>query len=75
MDKELVAHGWSNAAAGLFGGLQNYMAYSNSVIYSKSGGKGIGSSLAIVVATVALFIVGSICPRPTRVCISGIAVS
>jgi SulP family sulfate permease len=58
MDRELVAHGWSNAAAGLFGGLQNYMAYSNSVIYSKSGGKGIGSSLSIVAATIILFIVG-----------------
>lgn len=54
----LVAHGWSNAAAGLFGGLQNYMAYSNSVIFSKSGGKGIGSSLSIVAATIVLFIIG-----------------
>jgi len=58
MDRELVAHGWSNAACGLFGGLQNYMAYSNSVIFSKSGGKGTGSSLSIVAATIILFIVG-----------------
>ena len=58
MNVELVAHGWSNFAAGLFGGLQNYMAYSNSVIYSKSGGKGIGSSLSIVAATIVLFIIG-----------------
>jgi len=71
MDKELVAHGWSNAAAGLFGGLQNYMAYSNSVIYSKSGGRGIGSSLAIVVATVALFIVGPTITSYVPRCMAG----
>lgn len=71
MDKELVAHGWSNGAAGLFGGLQNYMAYSNSVIYSKSGGEGIGSSLAIVVATVALFIVGPVVTSYVPRCMAG----
>ena len=71
MDKELVAHGWSNAAAGLFGGLQNYMAYSNSVIYSKSGGEGMGSSLAIVVATAALFIVGPTITSYVPRCMAG----
>ena len=31
MNAELMVLGYSNALAGLFGGLQNYMAYSNSV--------------------------------------------
>ncbi|KAL9185027.1 hypothetical protein ACHAXT_002804 [Thalassiosira profunda] len=55
MNAELIAHGYSNAISGLFGGLQNYMAYSNSVIYSKSGGKGQWSSIAIAAVTVAIF--------------------
>lgn len=58
MNAELIAHGYSNFVAGLFGGLQNYMAYSNSVIYSKSNGKGVASSLAIVAVTVVIFIYG-----------------
>jgi len=58
MNAELIAHGWSNGLSGIVGGLQNYMTYSNSVMYAKSGGMGRLSSLAIVAATGALFVVG-----------------
>mmetsp|Transcript_11540 Transcript_11540/g.24610 ORF Transcript_11540/g.24610 Transcript_11540/m.24610 type:complete len:953 (-) Transcript_11540:198-3056(-) len=67
MNAELIAHGYSNALAGLFGGLQNYMAYAHSVIYSKANGKGKSSSLTIVAVTIMIFIygptVGSYVPR------------
>lgn len=33
MNQELVAHGFSNILAGVCGGLQNYMAYTQSVLY------------------------------------------
>jgi MFS superfamily sulfate permease-like transporter len=33
MNQELVAHGYSNMLAGCCGGLQNYMAYTQSVLY------------------------------------------
>jgi MFS superfamily sulfate permease-like transporter len=33
MNKELIAHGYSNLLSGFAGGLQNYMAYTQSVIY------------------------------------------
>ena len=39
-------------------GLQNYLCYSNSVLYAKSGGQGKASSLAIVVGLTILFLVG-----------------
>merc|ERR1719491_1185460 len=40
MNQELIAHGVSNMVAGVGGGLQNYMAYTQSVLYDKSGGEG-----------------------------------
>ena len=58
MNNELVAHGYSNVVAGLFGGLQNYMAYTQSVLYSKSGGKGQASGVAVALTTSFLFFVG-----------------
>jgi SulP family sulfate permease len=58
MNKELVAHGWSNGIAGLFGALQCYLAYTQSIIYYKSGGNGRASSLAVASLTSVLFFVG-----------------
>ncbi|KAL7491920.1 hypothetical protein ACHAWT_001175 [Skeletonema menzelii] len=58
MNAEMIAHGFSNFISGMVGGLQNYMTYSNSVIYSKSNGRGKCSSLAIVALTGFIFIYG-----------------
>lgn len=58
MNQELIAHGYANLFSGVFGGLQTYMTYSNSVLYAKSGGKGKLSSLAIVALTMVLFVIG-----------------
>jgi SulP family sulfate permease len=43
---------------GLCGGLQNYLAYSNSVAYDRAGGKGKISSLCIAFFTAILFLIG-----------------
>lgn len=58
MNAELMAHGYANFASGIFGGLQNYVTYSNSVLYAKSGGNGKISSMAIVGLTMILFVIG-----------------
>mmetsp|Transcript_29741 Transcript_29741/g.45337 ORF Transcript_29741/g.45337 Transcript_29741/m.45337 type:complete len:754 (-) Transcript_29741:1325-3586(-) len=58
MNAELIAHGWSNAISGAVFGLQNYMTYSNSVLYAKSGGTGKISSLTIAGLTCVLFVIG-----------------
>jgi sulfate permease, SulP family len=58
MNKELVAHGYSNILAGMFGGLQNYMAYTQSVLYDKSGGRGKASGIAVALVTASLFFIG-----------------
>jgi len=39
-------------------GLQNYMAYTQSIMYSKSGGSGKSSSLAVAFFTTVLFFIG-----------------
>lgn len=58
MNQELVAHGFSNVLAGACGGLQNYMAYTQSVVYHKSGGTGRVSGIAVAIVTAVLFFVG-----------------
>jgi SulP family sulfate permease len=58
MNNELVAHGYSNLLAGVFGGLQNYMAYTQSVLYDKSGGMGRASGVAVAAVTSLLYFIG-----------------
>lgn len=43
LDRELIAHGVSNALSGFAGSIQNYLVYSNSILFLKAGG---GSRLA-----------------------------
>lgn len=38
INKELLAHGWSNLLSGAVGGVQNYLCYSNSALFYKCGG-------------------------------------
>jgi len=58
MNRELRAHGYSNICSGLCGGLQNYMAYTQSVLYARSGGTGRPSGIAVAFVTAILFLVG-----------------
>lgn len=58
MNAELMAHGYSNLASGLFGGLANYMTYSNSLLYAKSKGKGKLSSFLVAFMTFVFFVFG-----------------
>ena len=58
MNNEMVAHGYSNLLSFCLGGLPNYMCYSNSTAYIRSGGGGRISSLFIVLGTATLFFIG-----------------
>ncbi|GMH61863.1 hypothetical protein TrRE_jg12277 [Triparma retinervis] len=55
----MLAHSKSNLLSALFCQLPNYMCYSNSIAYAKSGGRGEASSLFIVLLTALLFLYGS----------------
>ena len=58
MNKELMSHGYSNMLSGVFGGLQNVMTYSCSVLFQKSGGRGIPSCLTVAAGMALLFVYG-----------------
>ena len=58
MNKELIAHEYSNCLSGCFGGLQNYMAYTQSILYDRSGGYGKPSGIAVAIVTSMLFLIG-----------------
>ncbi|PVU96512.1 hypothetical protein BB559_002368 [Furculomyces boomerangus] len=57
-DRELVAHGVSNMVSGLFGSFQNYLCYSNSVLFYRSGGDSRLAGLMLALATLSLLIGG-----------------
>ena len=58
INKELVAHGYSNLISGCFGGLQNYLCYSNSLLYYKCRGGGKLSGYLIALITAGFFYIG-----------------
>ncbi|KAI9598318.1 sulfate transporter family-domain-containing protein [Syncephalis fuscata] len=57
-NRELIAHGVSNLAAGLTGTIQNYLVYSNSVLFIKSGGNSRLAGLMLAAATFLIFLAG-----------------
>jgi hypothetical protein len=62
------AHGTSNLVSGLLLGLQNYMAYSTSALYYKTGGGGRLSSVLIAALIIGFLLMGpgaiTYFPRP-----------
>lgn len=58
MNKELIAHGYSNLLAGACGGLQNYLCYSNSLLYYKCKGGGKVSGYLMSAICAVFFYVG-----------------
>jgi sulfate permease, SulP family len=55
----------------LFGGLQNYFAYTQSVLYHRSGGQGKISGIAVAVCTACLFFVGPLVASYIPRCMAG----
>ncbi|ORZ12552.1 sulfate transporter family-domain-containing protein [Lobosporangium transversale] len=58
INRELVAHGYSNLLSGCFGTLQNYLVYTNSVLFIKSGGNSRVAGIMLAVATLIVFLIG-----------------
>ncbi|KAJ1961972.1 hypothetical protein H4R35_007397, partial [Dimargaris xerosporica] len=57
-NRELVAHGISNLLAGLTGTVQNYLIYSNSVFFIRSGGDSRVAGLLLAFVTVVILVAG-----------------
>ncbi|KAL9040151.1 MAG: hypothetical protein Q9180_002089 [Flavoplaca navasiana] len=60
VDRELKAHGLSNALSGLGGSVQNYLVYTNSVLFVRSGGDSRVAGVMLAAATFGVLISGPI---------------
>ncbi|KAJ3196507.1 hypothetical protein HK101_008690 [Irineochytrium annulatum] len=58
VNHEIIGHGLSNLCAGFIGVPQNYLVYSNSVLYMRSGGNSTIGGLMLAGATAIIWIYG-----------------
>lgn len=58
LDRELIAHGISNTVSGLCGSIQNYLVYTNSVIFIKSGGDSRVAGFMLAAGTFGVLLIG-----------------
>lgn len=58
VDRELLAHGISNAVSGLMGSIQNYLAYTNSVLFIRSGADSRLSGVMLAIGTFGVMVAG-----------------
>ncbi|KAI7903690.1 sulfate transporter family-domain-containing protein [Cokeromyces recurvatus] len=58
VNRELVAHGISNAVSGLFGSVQNYLVYTNSLLFIRTGGDSRVAGVMLAAATAILWMIG-----------------
>ncbi|KAI8986485.1 sulfate transporter family-domain-containing protein [Pilobolus umbonatus] len=58
VNRELVGHGISNVVSGLFGSVQNYLVYTNSLLFIRSGGDSRVAGFMLAGATAILWMVG-----------------
>ena len=60
VDKELLAHGYSNFFSGLVGSIQNYLVYTNSVLFMKAGGDNAIAGILLAIATAGVMMTGPV---------------
>ena len=60
VDRELRAHGVSNALSGFCGSIQNYLVYTNSVLFVRSGGDSRIAGVMLATATCGILASGTV---------------
>ena len=58
VDRELIAHGVSNALSGMCGSIQNYLVYTNSLLFIRSGGDSRVAGVMLALGTVGILMIG-----------------
>lgn len=58
VDRELKAHGVSNALSGCLGSIQNYLVYTNSILFIRSGGDSRIAGIMLAIGTTGIMFVG-----------------
>ncbi|KAH6719167.1 sulfate transporter family protein-like protein [Leptodontidium sp. MPI-SDFR-AT-0119] len=60
LDRELMAHGVSNALSGFAGSIQNYLVYSNSILFINSGGDSRLAGVMLAALTAVVMVIGPV---------------
>lgn len=60
VDRELRAHGISNTLSGFCGSIQNYLVYTNTVLFMRSGGDSRFAGVMLAVATFGVLVAGPV---------------
>ncbi|KAJ5935419.1 hypothetical protein N7466_004966 [Penicillium verhagenii] len=60
VDRELMAHGVTNAVSGFAGSIQNYLVYTNSLLFIASGGESRLAGLMLAAATGGIMVIGPV---------------
>lgn len=71
VDRELLAHGISNALSGMLGAIQNYLVYTNSVLFIRAGADSRLSGVLLALATAAVMVAGPAIIGYIPVCVVG----
>ncbi|CCH41573.1 putative membrane protein [Wickerhamomyces ciferrii] len=71
VDRELIAHGLSNLISGCIGSIQNYLVYTNSLLFIRAGADSRVAGLLLAGATFLILIAGPVVIGFIPVCVVG----
>ncbi|KAH9206924.1 sulfate transporter family-domain-containing protein [Leptodontidium sp. 2 PMI_412] len=74
LDRELIAHGVSNVLSGFTGSIQNYLVYTNSILFMRTGGDGCLAGIMLAILTIGILIMGPVIIRFMPVIMVGILI-
>ena len=60
LDRELISHGISNALSGCVGSIQNYLVYSNSILFMRAGGGTRLAGIMLALLTMGVMFIGPV---------------
>jgi len=71
VDRELIAHGFSNLISGGIGSIQNYLVYTNSLLFIRAGADSRIAGIMLAFATFIILIIGPVVINFIPVCVVG----
>lgn len=71
VDKELIAHGYSNFISGALGSIQNYLVYTNSVLFIRAGADSAMAGYLLAFLTFVMMVIGPVIISYIPICIVG----
>ena len=71
VDRELIAHGYSNFFSGLLGSVQNYLVYTNSVLFIRAGADSSFAGFLLIALTICIMMIGPVIISFIPICIVG----